>query len=59
MNTFSGQFIDNRTVLNEILTGQWLISHSGLLQLGHFFQHLDPHAKSSSSEKEEPPVLVL
>lgn len=57
MNTFSGQLIDNRTVLNEILTGQWLISHSGLLQLGHFFQHLDPHAKSSSSEKEERQLL--
>lgn len=57
MNTFSGQFIDNRTVLNEILTGQWLISHSGLLQLGHFFKHLDPHAHAPGQPKEERNLL--
>ena len=57
MNKFPVQLIDNRTVLNEILTGHWLISHSGLLQLGHFFQHLDPHAKSTSDQKEERQLL--
>lgn len=57
MNQFPVKLIDNRTVLNEILTGQWLISHSGLLQLGHFFQNLDPHARTSSEEKEERQLL--
>lgn len=57
MNTFPGQFIDNRTVLNEILTGQWLMSHSGLLQLGHFFRHLEPHAKAPESKKEKRQLL--
>lgn len=57
MNTFSGQFIDNRTVLNEILTGQWLMSYSGLLQLGHFFQHLDARAQAPEVHKEERQLL--
>jgi protease-4 len=57
MNKFPVQLIDNRTVLNEILTGHWLISHSGLLQLGHFFQNLDPHAQTRSDQKEERQLL--
>lgn len=57
MNTFQGQFIDNRTVLNEILTGQWLMSYSGLLQLGHFFQNLDSRAQAPEVQKEERQLL--
>jgi protease-4 len=58
MNKFPVQLIDNRTVLNEILTGHWLISHSGLLQLGHFFKTLDPKAESDSEEKERSANLL-
>jgi protease-4 len=58
MNKFPVQLIDNRTVLNEILTGHWLISHSGLLQLGHFFQNLDPRAESEGKEKDRSAQLL-
>lgn len=58
MNKFPVQLVDNRTVLNEILTGQWLISYSGLLQLGHLFTNLDPKAETDSKEKDRSAQLL-
>src|SRR5690606_26109740 len=37
----------NHTILNEILTGHWLLSHSGLLQMGHFFKSLSENAQEA------------
>lgn len=34
------KLIGHNAVLNEIITGQWLMSFNGLLQLGHFMQEL-------------------
>lgn len=58
MNKFPVTLLDNRTVLNEILTGHWLISHSGLLQLGHLFTNLDAKAESGSEEKDRSAQLL-
>lgn len=58
MNPYPVQLVDNRTVLNEILTGHWLISHSGLLQLGHLFTNLDPKAEGSGEEKDRSANLL-
>ncbi len=58
MNKFPAQLIDNRTVLNEILTGYWLISHSGLLQLGHLFTNLSTKADSGDQEKDRSAQLL-
>ena len=57
MNTFSGHFIDNNTVLNEIMNDQWLMSHSGLVKLHYLINNLKTVAKSSSDEKEERQLL--
>jgi len=48
MNAFPVQLVDNRTVLNEILTGHWLTSYSGLLQLGHLFKNLGEQANGQA-----------
>ena len=58
MNKFPVQLLDNRTVLNEILTGQWLISHSGLLQLGHIFQNLTSSSESGGEAKDRSASLL-
>lgn len=58
MNKFPVQLQDNRTVLNEILTGHWLISHSGLLQLGHLFTNLASKAESEGKEKDRSAQLL-
>ncbi|WP_026755040.1 S49 family peptidase [Sediminibacter sp. Hel_I_10] len=58
MNKFSVKLLDNRTVLNEILTGHWLISHSGLLQLGHFFKTVTQNNASESKETDRSESLL-
>lgn len=58
MNNFPVQLIDNRTVLNEILTGHWLISHSGLLQLGHLFTNLNMQDASEGQQKDRSAQLL-
>lgn len=57
MNPFPIQLQDNRTVLNELLTGQWLMSYSGLLQLGHFFKTL-PNEAQDAKEKDRSQNLL-
>ena len=52
MNPFPINSLDNQSVLNEILTGHWLISHSGLLQLGHFFKTVSK-GKAPKSKKTD------
>lgn len=50
MNNFAIVPEANHTILNEILTGQWLLSHSGLLQMGHFFKSLTEKAETKTQE---------
>lgn len=50
MNNFSIVPESNHTILNEILTGQWLLSHSGLLQMGHFFKGLSEKSEGNTKE---------
>ncbi len=58
MNSFTYKSIDNRTILNEILTGNWLISHSGLLQLEHFFKTIAEYKASDSKENDRSANLL-
>jgi len=50
MNTFNIIPQANHTVLNDILSGQWLLSHSGLLQMGHFFKSLSQESMQSDGK---------
>ena len=58
MHKFSIKTADNYTVLNEILTGQWLMSFSGLLQLGHFFKTITANDASESKETDRSANLL-
>lgn len=52
MNPFPINLQDSRTVLNDLLFGKWLVSDSGLLQLGHFFKTINHSAETKSEEKD-------
>jgi len=58
MNSFPAKLIENRLVLNEILTGHWLMSYSGLLQLGHLFSNLNPKSANESEVKDRSATLL-
>jgi len=59
MNNFSIVPEANHTILNEILTGEWLLSHSGLLQMGHFFKGLSEEALKSDAKEVDRSAQIL
>lgn len=58
MNPYSRKLLSNVTVLNSILTDQWLMSHSGLLQIGHFFKIITERGEASDKENDRSEGLL-
>jgi protease-4 len=58
MNRYTRPLLSNVTVLNAILTDQWLMSHTGLLQMGHFFKSITEKGEASKSEADRSEGLL-
>jgi len=58
MNKFPVQLLDNRTVLNEILTGHWFMSYAGLLQLGFMIHKIESNSSAKQKQQDRSDSLL-